>query len=264
MRFVHVLLLGSMVVNVALLVLLQTSVGSSGASDTSHAAGAHHPRHSLRAPTATVPEPYRPRLLPAGQGATATAPAVATAPVVRAQAPSVMATVPTAATPAPAVSTPAAAAASPPSWARAPAPLAPSATRTLATAVQPLVNPLLRHLGGHNADSLWDQLLKTHPDPRSAFVVEVGAHDGNQALDAGKMGFQVITYEPSPKSAKGIRRNFAKHGNPTNVKLIEAAATNFTGDIMVRTRPQASKGDPTPVVSTCTAWLMVCRGGTGP
>ena len=92
----------------------------------------------------------------------------------------------------------------------------------------------MRHLGGHNADSLWEALLKAHPKPREAVVMEVGAHDGNQALEAGRLGFQVVTYEPSPQSAEGIRRNFARNGSPKNVKLIEAAATNFTGKILVR------------------------------
>ena len=219
MKFVHMLLLGSMSVNVILLIVLQTAVGGahlrgdSGAS-ASHSAGAHHPAHSLNAP----PQRFTTNIEPVARVDQVATPSM--------PAPTAMKLTPS----------PRAAAATP-DWAKPAAPLSPSATRTLT--VQPtnaFVNPLLRHLGGHNADSLWDQLLATHPDPSSAFVVEVGVHDGNQALAAGKMGFQVITYEPSPKSAQGIRRNFAKHGSPRNVKLIEAAATNFTGSILVRRR----------------------------
>lgn len=238
MKFVHILLLGSMAVNVILLVILQTAIGGNGNlrgdSHSQHETGAHSPMHSLQPPPRA--SAYKPKLMPHAPSTPLQPPALPPAPTPTAYAPTsplpsgAPPAVPAPGPPAP----PAPPAAGTPDWAKPAAPLPPP-TRSLQfrSPDAPLVNPLLRHLGGHNADSLWDRLLASHPDPRNAFVIEVGAHDGNQALDAGKMGFQVITYEPSPESARGIRRNFDKHRNPRNVKLVEAAATNYTGTIMM-------------------------------
>lgn len=93
---------------------------------------------------------------------------------------------------------------------------------------RPIVLPLLRHLGGNfaDADTLWNTLVTSHPNPRDTFVVEVGVADGTMCLKAANHGMNVFAIEPD---VRYIKNPLLK--NHENIRLIHAAAYSKDGYI---------------------------------
>ena len=74
-------------------------------------------------------------------------------------------------------------------------------------------NPLLR-LAGWSADFMWDKFIEWNFFPNKdatgynhAFVVEIGAWDCTQSINAAKIGFKVLVFEPSPPNYKRCFEN---------------------------------------------------------
>jgi len=90
-----------------------------------------------------------------------------------------------------------------------------------------IVNPILRHLG-INADVMWSWLLQAHPNPKLETVIEVGVYDGIYTCQAAKFGFNVLSYEPSPKSYNRIMDNIQKLNSTiqASIHLFQKAVSN--------------------------------------
>lgn len=94
------------------------------------------------------------------------------------------------------------------------------------------VNPLLRHLGHSGEQGQWGTLLRNHPSPHRIAVVEVGCADGNQAMEAVRANVsEIVLVEPSPKWLVELRPMFKAQIAAGQVRLIETAAGNFTGNV---------------------------------
>lgn len=60
--------------------------------------------------------------------------------------------------------------------------------------------------------------------------VDVGAHDGREALDFAAMGHTVLSFEPSPKKVAHIRHRLTRDRHGGNVSLIHAALSDHVGN----------------------------------
>jgi FkbM family methyltransferase len=126
--------------------------------------------------------------------------------------------------------------------AREPAP-APPAPAAAADAKRGYVSPLLA-LYKADAESFYAQVLKRPSEHTGGLVVEVGSHDGEQAAQAHKLGYQVVVLEPSPKSfdrVKLLERSRKLEGDRFRVHQI--AASSAAGNATFFAQTQGGTGD---------------------
>jgi FkbM family methyltransferase len=92
---------------------------------------------------------------------------------------------------------------------------------------------MLRHLlNVEEVDAIWSWLLARHPNKEKATVVEVGAFDCKQTLEAAKLGYRVLAVEPSPANLAKCRQLLGQNPDAARrIELIEKAAGNATGTV---------------------------------
>jgi FkbM family methyltransferase len=79
--------------------------------------------------------------------------------------------------------------------------------------------------------------------PAGVLFVDVGAHDGTEAVEYAKLGQRVLSFEPGAHKISKIQRKLERAGVTRSVTLSNTALSNYTGRAAFMVNPGKSQRD---------------------
>jgi len=95
-------------------------------------------------------------------------------------------------------------------------------------------NPVLRQLG-FDSDTLYDKILKSHPNPTASHVViEVGCFRLDQSMAASALGFRTLSLDASPLNFQKMKEQFERlpDEQKSRMELYPKAVSDKSGKIL--------------------------------